>query len=156
MNKYGVECFTIEKVEKCSADILNEKEKYWIEYYGSFKYGYNATKGGDGTQYADYDLIYSLYKENKTYSEIQELTGYDSKTIRHALIDKGISKEERAKNNNMHLYKKVAKIDLNSGEIIEIYPSINEAERQNGNSRHIADVCKGTRKTCKGFKWKYL
>ena len=28
-----------------------------------FEYGYNATLGGDGAQYADYDLILSLYKE---------------------------------------------------------------------------------------------
>ena len=31
--------------------LLNEREKYWIEYYGSFKNGYNATLGGDGKAY---------------------------------------------------------------------------------------------------------
>ena len=29
-------------------DIPEEREKYWIEYFGSFKNGYNATIGGDG------------------------------------------------------------------------------------------------------------
>ena len=41
MNKYGIENFDIEQVEKTDSPV--EREQYWIEYYGSFKYGYNAT-----------------------------------------------------------------------------------------------------------------
>ena len=46
--------------------------------------------------------------------------------------------------------------DIKTNEVIEVYPSIQEAERANGNTRHIAEVCKGKRKTCKGYKWKYI
>lgn len=49
--KYGIENFTFEILEEVINDSeLNEREKYWIEYYdcyGSNK-GYNATQGGDG------------------------------------------------------------------------------------------------------------
>ena len=45
MNKYGIKNFIIEQIEECPYDIASEREKYWIEYYGSFKYGYNATLG---------------------------------------------------------------------------------------------------------------
>ena len=49
MKKYGIENFFIEEVERLETpQQAEEREKYWIEYYGSFKYGYNATKGGDG------------------------------------------------------------------------------------------------------------
>ena len=48
----------------------------------------------------------------------------------------------------------VAKIDPKTDEIVQIYPSIQAAEADNGNTRHIADVVHGRRKTCKGFKWK--
>ena len=61
MRKYGVEHFHIELIEE--TDNPEEREVYWIEYYSSFKNGYNATKGGDGKRYLDYDLIISTYKE---------------------------------------------------------------------------------------------
>ena len=32
-----------------SLEQLNIRERYWIEYYNSFKNGYNLTSGGDGT-----------------------------------------------------------------------------------------------------------
>jgi hypothetical protein len=52
--------------------------------------------------------------------------------------------------------KKVVKIDAKTNEILAVYCSTAEAERENGNTNHIADVCNGKRKTCKGYKWKYL
>ena len=41
MQKYGETNFSIEQLEECSADTLNDREVYWIEKLGSFKYGYN-------------------------------------------------------------------------------------------------------------------
>ena len=49
--KYGKENFVIEQIDEASSlQELNEKEKYWIKYYQSFKHenGYNLTLGGDG------------------------------------------------------------------------------------------------------------
>ena len=156
IRKYGVENFIIEQLEECSAESVNERECFWIESLNSYKHGYNATRGGDGAQYADYNLIFSLYKENKTFKQISSLTGYDNATIRKALEQNGISKEERLKNNIAHRLRAVAKLDPVTEEIIEVYSSIGEAENKNGNTRHISEVCNGKRKTCKGFKWKFL
>lgn len=154
MRKYGQEHFHIELIEE--TDHPEEREKFWIEELSSFKNGYNATRGGDGSRYIDYGLIFSLYKENKTYKEIQSLVNCDPQTIQKALDSYGVSKEERAQQNSAHLFKAVAKLDKDTFEIIETYPSVREAERANGNTNHIADVCKGKRETCKGYKWKYL
>ena len=63
MNKYGIENFKLFTIEECSDKIVNEREVYWIEFYQSFKNGYNATIGGDGKTYLDYDLICATYKE---------------------------------------------------------------------------------------------
>lgn len=53
--------------------------------------------------------------------------------------------------------KKVAKIDLISHEILNTYDSIALASRQNNcDSSGITKVCKGTRKKCGGFYWKYI
>lgn len=164
MKKYGIQNFIIEEVEEViDINLINEREQYWIEYYGSFKNGYNATKGGDGKHYADYELIYNLYtKENLTYEKIHEITGYDAKTIQTALNIFNISKENIDKNRIKKLSKPVIQIDKDTDEIINIFPSCSEAYRQitgtkgkTGNGA-ISAVCKGNRKTAHGYKWKYL
>ena len=48
IQKYGIENFEWEVIEKCKKSELDERESYWIEYYDSFNKGYNCTKGGDG------------------------------------------------------------------------------------------------------------
>lgn len=46
MKKSKPENFTFELVEECSADKLNDREKYWIDYFDSCTSGLNSTKGG--------------------------------------------------------------------------------------------------------------
>jgi group I intron endonuclease len=49
IHKYGVECWSLEILENVeNINLLNEREIYWIEYYDTFKNGYNLTIGGDG------------------------------------------------------------------------------------------------------------
>ena len=93
MRKYGINHFHIEEIE--NDEIACKREIYWIEYYDSFNNGYNATKGGDGKQYADYDLIFTLFQDGKTGKEISMITGYTDMTITKALRQKGISEEAR-------------------------------------------------------------
>ena len=149
MRKYGVENFSIELVEE--TDNLEEREKYWIEYYGSFKDGYNATIGGDGRPYLDHDLIIKTYQEIGNVVQVAKILHISKDWIYKVLhsygIDSSICKTG---------WKAVAKVDIKTNEVIEVYPSVQEAERANGNTRHIAEVCKGKRKTCKGYKWKYI
>lgn len=45
--KYGIENFSFEVIETCPRDKLNEREKYWIQYYDSCCNGYNQSLGGD-------------------------------------------------------------------------------------------------------------
>lgn len=154
MRKYGIEHFHIKLIEETNDP--EEREKYWIEKLGSFKYGYNATIGGDGKRYADYDLIYSLYNQGNNYKQIHEITHYDDHTIKVALDNHGVTPQERDIRRIQTLYKPVAMVDIKTNKILKIYPSITEAEKENGNTHHIADVCKGTRKSCKGYFWKYI
>lgn len=47
LRKYGFENFNFEIIEECESSLLDEREKYWINYYNSYNNGYNMTKGGD-------------------------------------------------------------------------------------------------------------
>lgn len=54
------------------------------------------------------------------------------------------------------LSKAVLQIDIKTNEIIKEFPSVSEVQRQLGISiTHISECCKGKRKTCGGFKWRY-
>ena len=53
--------------------------------------------------------------------------------------------------------RKVAKINLQSNEIIKIYNTIALAARENNcDSSAISKVCRGLRNRCGGFGWKYI
>lgn len=39
--------FTFSIIEECPVELLDEREKYWIEYYDSIQNGYNLIKGGN-------------------------------------------------------------------------------------------------------------
>lgn len=52
----------------------------------SFKDGYNATKGGDGKRYLDYDLICKTYDENNYNQKVTaEILHISTDSVRNAL-----------------------------------------------------------------------
>ena len=158
-NKYGIDNFTIEEIENCSSAMVSERERYWIEYFQSFKHGYNATIGGEGTPYADYELIYNMWSvQHKSMNEIEKSTGYTQKTIRRALNDYEISKKERLSRCGTWQNKTVAMIDKDTNEILQIFVKIKDAYAFLGKqtSSHIQEVCNGKRKTAYGYKWKFI
>lgn len=42
----GVRAFTFEVLEECERSQLNEREKYYIDFYHTQEFGYNMSKGG--------------------------------------------------------------------------------------------------------------
>ena len=46
INKYGINNFTFEIIEQCNSEQLDERERFWIEYFNSYTDGYNRTPGG--------------------------------------------------------------------------------------------------------------
>lgn len=155
--KYGFEKFQLTTIEQCDSAQVDERERYWIEYYGSFKNGYNATIGGDGKRYCDYDLIFALYQQGKNIKEIAEITQYDIGTCRKALNDSGVTHEDRVARGREKISKVVLQLDPRTEKVIGAYPSIQKAYDALGkrHSGHIASVCSGKRKTAYGYKWKY-
>lgn len=85
MLKYGIEHFTIELVEKVPIELLSEREIYWIEFYNSYKNGYNATYGGEGKQLYDYNAIVTGFNSGKLIKELAIEFGCCADTISQAL-----------------------------------------------------------------------
>ena len=48
LNKHGEDAFTFYVIETCDDDVVNERERYWIEKFDTYKTGYNLTYGGEG------------------------------------------------------------------------------------------------------------
>ena len=153
-NKYGIENFQISLIEETSTP--DEREIFWIEQKQSFKNGYNATKGGDGKHYVDYELINALWEKGYGPLEIAKLTGYCKETVSRGLKNSTVTQEMIYARKFENQQKPVCKIDKQTDEILYVYKSISEAESCEQTNKHIQDVCKGKRKTAGGFKWKYL
>lgn len=156
INKYGESHFRIEILEQCDLEELSVREIYWINKLDSFTKGYNATLGGDGKHYVKDEEILSLYYSGETINNIHIILGYDKGTIRKVLNNNNITAQDILNHSLETKKQPVAKMEKDSLEILEVYSSAAIAEKLNGNTRHINDVCIGKRKTCKGCKWKYI
>lgn len=94
INKYGKTNFTIEVIEEIESTNLNDREKYWIEYYDSYNNGYNSTKGGQGGiklfKNLDVESIINKYKSGKSLREIGNIFNVDKQTIKDLLVRNNI------------------------------------------------------------------
>ncbi len=164
MRKYGVECFSVEPLEDCSAESLSSRERFWIEYYGTFKNGYNATRGGDGKSYIDYIIINETYLQTQSEKETAKMLSIDIGTVRRAIKlrgDEPISSQRWSRDN----YGLIINMFSLSGEFISTFASAHEAARfvlpnakykqLHGASSHISDVCRGKRKKAYGYTWSF-
>ena len=151
MNKYGIEHFHIEEIEYVAPNQdLEERETYWINYYNTYHNGYNATLGGDGKHYLDYDLIISTYKTNYNCSKTAKIIGCSKDAVIDVVKKYGFS-PQGGKANSIP----VVQLDKKTNQILNIFPSAVEAEKATGIQNHINAVCKGKRQSAGGFKWRY-
>lgn len=102
MKKYGAEHFYIEEIEKVDIYKLEEREKYWINYYDSYKNGYNATLGGDGKILYDYEQILNLYNQGLLQKEIAVKIGCSTDTVAKVLNLNNIDTQSNRYNKLKH------------------------------------------------------
>lgn len=83
-------------------------------------------------------------KKNNKVENLEWVTA--QKNVEHAINNNLIKRNKKA----------VHQCDL-SGNIINTFESIKEAEQQTGiSSKHIPSVCRGKKQTCGGYKWVYV
>lgn len=163
MIKYGIEHFSIELIEE--TDYPKEREIYWIEYYGTFKNGYNATFGGDGKWYIDHDLVIETYKQTGNMVDTANVLGICPDSVDKILRERNEQKRSSSDINVEKYAKQINMFDLN-GNYLRTFASSYDAARyliKNGLTNckvttiktHISEVCKGKRKSAAKFRWAY-
>ena len=165
MRKYGIEHFHIELIEE--TDSPEEREIYWIEEKQSFKNGYNATIGGDGRKYIDYDLVVKTYQDLQNIKLVAKQLHHDESTISKILKEKNIDIKSSVEWMRENRGKKVGQYDLDDN-FIQSFNSRGLASKYLIDNHYttstaidavagrIGQVCNGKRKTAYGFKWKSL
>ena len=157
-SKYGILSFEKEIIEdNLTPKEACEREKYWIQYYDSYKNGYNMTNGGEGASLltqTEIEEIISLYNQKWTLTAIAKKLNRDISTIVNKLKVLGFDCSSKRL-----LRKTIQQIDVTTNKVIAVYPSLSEAARALGDfnyNKHISEAARGKRQTAYGYKWKYI
>lgn len=159
IQKYGFENFKREILfDSLTKEEAEQKEIEMIAKYKSNQkeYGYNVAIGGESNvgfkhtdQWKEKLSVVNTGKGNPFYG--QKHTIEAKKRMSNAAQNR--TQEHRDKLRKAKS-KKVCQVDINTGVILAIYPSVKEATRETGIT-HISEVCLGKNKSAGGYKWQY-
>lgn len=161
IRKYGFQDFVFQVIEDniVSDEVLNEREKYWIEYYNSYYDGYNSTLGGDAGLRRDDLIIVALFHEGYTTKEICEMTGYNRSTIYNSYKANGLQEENNKRKNEQTRLRCSERVEQYSldGKYIKTYESATAAGQELGNQSAISGVCRQEQSALSayGYLFKY-
>ena len=166
MNKYGVEHFSIQQIGEYPEEELGKWEQFWIDKLDTYKNGYNATVGGEGTQKYNYDLFIEDFNNGMNIQQIAEKYCCGPDTVSKALKKAGLNTRRANKTiaqaNSIPVYQ----YDL-QGNFIQKFSSyqaaassiIIEKHLNSSNIDHIRTNIHGTaynlnyRKSAYGYQW---
>lgn len=156
-NKYGKDNFKFDIIEYVdNVDILIDREQHWIDKLDicNDKIGYNICPTAGNC------LGRELSEKTKNKLRVAFLgrkhTDESKQKMREAQIKNGTKPSFKGFKWSKDAILKVSKqvINLDTGET---FISISEASRfYNPSISSIVKVCKGQRRTCGRFRWKYL
>lgn len=183
-NKYGEENFQFRVLEQCPRDMLNEKERYYIDLYNTMNrdYGYNLKSGGQDRNYVTDDIKKKISIANKKYYDehpeaktqkanaaykqwqnpdikakiLGENNGMYGKTHSPEVREK-ISKAQKGRASKHRNTTPVFCVELDR-LFVDAVTACNEIGLNKTRAGNIHEVCKGirNRKTVGGYHWKYI
>lgn len=166
MNKYGVEHFSIQQIGEYSEEELGKWEQFWINELDTYKNGYNATLGGEGTQKYNYDLFIEDFNNGMNIQQIAEKYDCASDTVSKALKKAGLNTRRANKTTAQANSIPVYQYDL-QGNFIQKFSSywaaassiIIEKHLNSSDINHIRTNIHGAaynlnyRKSAYGYQW---
>lgn len=106
LRKYGFENFSFEILERISLEKLDEREKYWISFYDSYRSGYNSNRGGENV--SERNQEHPMAKlDNKSCLEIKRLLKSTDRTQREISKEFSISQAIVSDINNGFLWNTI-------------------------------------------------
>lgn len=173
---YEKDFFKIDLIEEVPIEELDEREKYWIKYYDSYKNGYNRTIGGSrGGLYTQEELqnAIEMYYQNFPLKEIKNKIGISRSTITKYINNNNLPKKkitEHQIKSNINNVKKATlakQIPIKNISLNISYSSKKEAlkdmiEKGYSKAKDWHNIRSGLDKALKNkelflnFKWEYI
>lgn len=122
IKKYGKENFTRTIIEECDNCFLNEREKYWINYFNATNHdiGYNVAEGGYGhTKYSNKEIV-KAYMDCGSIAKASKVIGMSREQMSRRLQAIGIQTTREIA---------VCQYDL-QGNFIKEYQTMAEAAKE--------------------------
>ena len=95
INELGKDKFYVETIDSAnSQEELNEKEKYWINYYDSIENGYNSIPGGSEQNPMDFAPTKEKHDAKMRSAEVRQKI---SETMSRLRTEQGFSEEHKQK-----------------------------------------------------------
>lgn len=167
MKLYGIEHFNVELIEECSQQDSLSRKQYWIEYFQSYEYGYNATKGGDGSYKFNHQEIVDELRKNPYPKEVAEKIKCSVDLVYKIAKANNIKVFNRGGIENVNPKKTIHQLDKKTGKYLQTFESVQKAMEwcvenkycaalSSGARGHISACANGKRKSAYGFKWSYI
>lgn len=125
IHKYGRKNFSIELLEECNIEDLNQREQYWIKKYDSYNNGYNLTLGGQDSNYFSLHRLENTIDIKKFKDYIIEFKPLASEVARHFGISKcsvyNLIKRLNDSRLILNSYNPRKPKNLDSNKVLELY-----------------------------------
>lgn len=165
MNKHGYNNFRIDLVEETDNNLLSEREVFWINYYNSYKNGYNSNLGGAKQESKLVGLEDTVVKmfALKNISEISKELEISRTTIRKFLKSINIYTEGGKVNSKSFENYCVKPTSVSQftkeGKYLKDFSSMKSAIRElklhDKAAAHISKCCQNKKPSAYGYIWKY-
>lgn len=167
-NKYGCDKFNFYILELCNIEMLNEREVYYIDFYGTLNRdkGYNLTSGGGANKHYSREVCekisqalighpVSLETRMKVSAHHADVSGE-----KHPMFGRRHSEEAIEKMRQAGIGRPSSRKNLTPVlcvELNKVFENATEASKElHIDAGAILKCCRGERKTCGGYRWNFV